>query len=276
MGPSVQGRKVEQLIYGNLDAVGKALERRGGIDVPSVGDLGNIGGLSAKVAQGQGLDVNSLLNGAGQGQPPAIDIGGLATGQSQGQGQPVTADIGALLNGQQQQHKGAGLDASALLNGLAQGQGQGQGGQVQGSDGNNAADIANQLLAGQDKGNQGASIDQILNGIGANGKGQGNGQGGVEVIEVKETIIQQINGGGKIKETIVEAIGTGATSTVAEHKTTAAPPPPELQSTAPPPPHELTAPPAAEGQNVTTCVPFLLISNFADIFNRTLHCPNSR
>jgi hypothetical protein len=191
MGPGVQGRKVEELTYGNVDAVGRALERRGGLDIPGANTQ----------QDGQGIGASAIINelGGQHGDDSAANALGL------GQGQPGAADIGSLLSSQQQQN-GAGVDANAILNGLAQGQGQGKGGQLEGG-GSSAAEIANQLLGEQGKGNQGSGIDQVLNGLNGGGKGS-KGQGGVEIIQVKETIIQQINRGGN------------KTSSAAELKTT--------------------------------------------------------
>jgi hypothetical protein len=119
---------VEDLSLSNLDGLKK---KSTGFNVPEVGDIGNLG-VSNKQAQGQGVDVNGLLNelGNGQGKQGVDPLGG----------------------------KGQGIDAAALLNELGNGHGKGQG-----------------LDAGQ-----------LLQGLGDKG---GKNQHGVEIIQVKETII---------------------------------------------------------------------------------------
>jgi hypothetical protein len=126
-------------------------------------------------------------------------------------------------------------------NGAAQGQAQEKGGQ---------ADIASQLLDSQGKDKQGNSIDGVFE---ANDKGQGKGNGGVQVIEIKETIIQQINGG-SAKKTLTEGVWANATSTPGaamppEYKVTAAPSNKTAAATPPAvemPPAVVTPPPMAE------------------------------
>jgi len=182
---------------------------------------------SFKATQGQPLDPNSLINGASQGQAGAglvvggqqgtegIDassiINGFANGQqggnnvanaaapSQGQGQ-ASADLNALLPAQDQQQSGVtGLDAGTLLNGLTNSQGQeGKAEGAKGGSTSGTAGVADVLGEGSN------GINQILEGFSGQNQGQGQGNNGIEIIQVKETIVQQINGAGAAKETIIE------------------------------------------------------------------------
>jgi hypothetical protein len=261
--PGVQGRKVEELAYGTLDPIGRAQhERRGRVGIASVGDLGNTGDGSAKVTPGQGLDVNSMLNGAGQDQ----DLG---EQKASGRGIDASAIIDSLGNGQKggnnianaipsfpqpQNGANAGLDANTLLAGLAQ-QVQEKGGQVPGQG----------TSSNRDK--QGSGINQLLN-VSGDSNGQGNGSGGVEVVEIKETIIQQINGG-SVKETLVQGVGganatsvPGAAMPPSQHKTTLAAPPakettaaPPIAGEMPPPKAEMPPPEAMPPQEAKTTAP---------------------
>lgn len=146
------------------------------------------------------LDVNSLLNAAGQGQG--------------------TVGLGAGI-----QKGGQNIDANALLNGLSRdSQGQSGQGQIQGVTGANAGNVdslVGNLLNGAGTQPGAASLDQILQGL-ENQKGQADG---IEIIQFKETIVQQINGGGAVKQTIIEsADGAKQTSvgSVGAAQTTAA------------------------------------------------------
>lgn len=247
----MQGRKVENLDVGTLDNIGGAKKVQG-LDVPAIGDIGNIGANGK--ANAAGLDVNSLLNevgngqaGAGQGNAEGLDVGSLISGlgnnlqQGQGQGQGQGGlDANALLSeiGNGQQGKGnGGNDIANIANQLGQGQGgndiANQLGQGQGQGGNDIANIANQLGQGQGKGQenpaaidigklaseqigkQGNGQDDLINEIlnGNNGKGKGKGNNGVEIIEIKETIIQVNQGGqnanktkGVLENTVCSAI----------------------------------------------------------------------
>lgn len=150
--------------------------------------------------------------------------------------------MGSLISGQA---AGQGIDAGSIINGLGNGQqGGGNANSLAGSGqgvGDVGAELANQL-----QGDQNSDINQILGGLGGNGNGHGQGQGnnGVNIIEVKETIVQQINGAGAIKETIVQGEMTTTAQNEAQKTTEAA---------------MTTAPPAAEGMNATVCL-LLLIS----------------
>ncbi|KAF2118107.1 hypothetical protein BDV96DRAFT_377720 [Lophiotrema nucula] len=169
IGPGVQGRKANNL---NLDTLKEKVK---GIDIPAVGDIGNIG---AQDKQAQGVDINGLLNGqANQPQP-----------QAAGAGQPI--DINSLLNGAASQSKNQPSQPQITQPPQAAGVGIPNIGDLaslqKGQQGGFGADNGIAALLGGNKGQ------------GNGGKGQGNGgQGnGVEIVQVKETIILNNGGGG--------------------------------------------------------------------------------
>ena len=108
-----------------------------------------------------------------------------------------------------------GLDANALLNSLAQGQTQGQ---PEGALGANADSLVSDILKGVGGQPNPQGINQILQGL-ENQQGPGSG---VEIIQVKETIVQQINGPGAVRETVIESAQKPATRSANEAQPTAA------------------------------------------------------
>jgi hypothetical protein len=163
----------------------------------------------------EGIDANAIINGlAGTQQGNAANANAAAAGQGQ-----ASADLNTLLAEQNQKQNGIeGIDASALLNGLGQGQGQGQGGNRQAANGASAGDansLINDLLNGANGQSNTPGIAEILDGLNGQKQGQGNGQGnGAAIVEINETIVQQINGAGALTETIIRSAG-GAKETAA-------------------------------------------------------------
>lgn len=165
----------------NANAIinGLAGAQQGGSNTNVAAALGS----SISGQTGGDIDANAIINGL-TGAQTGGNNGGAAA--AQGQGQTPTSPLLVAAGQLQQSSKAEGLDANALLNGLAQGtKGQGQ----QGAQSN------------------APSVGDILQGL-QDQKGQaGNG---VEVIQIKETIVQQINGAGEAKKTIVESAGGAA------------------------------------------------------------------
>jgi hypothetical protein len=169
---------------------------------------GAAGTLGSGQQGGQGIDANAIINGLAGAQQGSA---GNANAATPGQGQ-ASADLGTLLAEQNQKQNGIdGIDASALLNGLGQNQGQGQDGNRQAANGSGAGDansIINDLLNGASGQSNVPGIAEILDGLNGQKQGQGNGQGnGAAIVEINETIVQQINGAGAITETIIQSAG---------------------------------------------------------------------
>lgn len=164
-----------------------------GVDVSALlnGVTGAAGSASNGQQAGGGIDANAILNGLTGGSANAAAAG------NQGQ---ASADIAALLAEQQKGNGAAGVDINGLLNSL------GQTANAQSANGANAGGDASNL------------INNLLNGIsgqsnaGTRGTGQGQGNG-VQIIEIKESLVAQINGAGAVKETIIQGVGGGAGQT---------------------------------------------------------------
>jgi len=204
---SVQGRKIENLNYGTLRN-----EKREALDLENIGAQN----VAARAAEG-GIDSNRLINDLEQtGQRGASRP---ASGQRESEGIDANAIINSLVNGQQEasqatgQFRPEGIDANAIINDLANSQSQRQGHASTGhrSDGLDVAGLLNSIENGGGNGRHGQGqvpgLDQILNGLEGNRRGHGNG---VEIIEIKETIIELLNGQ---KETQLQAIAGSSTTT---------------------------------------------------------------
>lgn len=208
----MQGRKVEDLEYGTLDAVGQSQRaKRGGVINGVEQEQGAAGFSLGDLQNGGGVDASNIIQDLKDGQQGRVENANAALSeqqQRQGQGQgSAVADLSELLSGQNRQQDGpTGIDVNGLLNDLAQGQ---QGGLRQGVNGVGAGDaeaIVKDLLGGGRSSDLGAILDGLN---GQRGKGQGNG---LEIIQIKESIVQQINGGGAAKATVIESAAAASST----------------------------------------------------------------
>lgn len=214
------------------------------------GDLktSNIGGdLANQIAGGSSPSIDQILNGLnGQRQSGSRnESAAQEQGQVMEQGQNNPQVQNSPLDSRPPRGQGNELDVGALISSQGTGEGRSQGSAALGSDINSsdvAGDIANQL----------ASNGQAY----PNGQGEGRGQrggGNAQPIQIKETIITEVNGQ-QIQTAIIEAGGQQAQAEASPATTSYAQAPPlaEAQPTTPPPKPEAQMP--AEAQKSTPAI----------------------